>query len=196
MSDLETCKQLLARLWRREPIAPVELERALGEEHWADYQRRRQWAKESRVEANIARYELRSYTEMLRIADLCYAQPTRSGRPSGRRPPSSPSRKYERALEHLSERIQEEPSLRRHLDRPFRPYCWDCSTDVAPEKENVPRLWCHKENALAGFAQWEIKTIRQLRLEALQKAIDAQPPPIRVLKKFALKPLRRRHKTR
>jgi len=190
MTDLEACKQLLARLWRGEAIASRELERALGEEHWAEYQWRRQWTKESRVQAKIARYELRRYAEMLRIADLCDAQPTRSTgrwrRRKGRRPPTSPSRKYERALEHLSERIQENWSLERHLDRPFRPYCWDCSTDIGPAKESVPRLWFHREHALPGFAQWEIKTIKLLKLEALKRAIEAlsTPPAVSIKRKL------------
>ena len=50
MSDIKTCKLLLARLQRRETVAAPELKRALGEEHWTKYQMLRDWAKEQRAE--------------------------------------------------------------------------------------------------------------------------------------------------
>ena len=149
MTDLEACQQLLLRLQHREPVAAHELKRALGEEHWEDYERRLKRVKEWREEATIASYELRDYVRMLRIADLHDAQPNQiSGHMRKRRLRwTSPSTKYERALEHLSERIQENVSLADHLDRAFSPYSWDSSTDIGPDKEGVPRLW-YTENAL------------------------------------------------
>jgi hypothetical protein len=78
MTDLEACQQLLMQLLRRKPVAAHELKRALGEEHWEDYEGRLERVKEWREEAMIASYELRDYVRMLRIADLHDAPQTKS----------------------------------------------------------------------------------------------------------------------
>src|SRR5271155_1821804 len=113
MTDLEACQQLLLRLQRRKPVAAHELKRALGEELWSDYRLRCERVKRQREEAMIASYELRNYLRMLRIADLHDAQRNQiSGRMRKHRLRwTSPSTKYERVLEHLSERIEENVSL-------------------------------------------------------------------------------------
>lgn len=77
MTDLEACKQLLLRLRRRESVAARELKRALGDQHWNDYQLLRAWAKTLCEEAKIASYLLLDYVQMLRIADLRDAYPNR-----------------------------------------------------------------------------------------------------------------------
>jgi hypothetical protein len=198
MTDPEACQQLLMQLLRRKPVAAHELKRALGEEHWGDYERRLERVKEWREEAKIASYELRDYVRLLRIADLHDAQPNQiSGhmrKPSLRW--TSPSTKYERALQHLSERIQENVSLANHLDRAFSPYSWDNSTDIGPDKEGVPRLW-YTENALPQFQESKIKTNRQLQMEALERAIEALSAPPAVTRKRKLRRFRlpKLHKT-
>ena len=118
MTDPEACQQLLMQLLPRKPVTAHELKRALGEEHWEDYEGRLERVKEWREEAMIASYELRDYVRMLRIADLHDAQPNQiSGHMRKRRLRwTSPSTKYERALEHLSKRIEENGSLANHLD--------------------------------------------------------------------------------
>jgi len=65
MTDLEACQQLLMRLLRREPVTAHELKRALGEEHWEDYEGRLERVKEWREEAKIASYELRDYAKTI-----------------------------------------------------------------------------------------------------------------------------------
>ena len=66
------------------------------------------------------------------------------------------------------------------------------STDDAEidgeEKERVPRLW-YTENALLQSEDRQIKTIRQLREEALRRAIEAMSTPPAVSKKRKLKRL-------
>ena len=197
MTDPEACQQLLMQLLPRKPFTAHELKRALGEEHWEDYEGRLERVKEWREEAMIASYELRDYVRMLRIADLHDAQPNQiSGHMRKRRLRwTSPSTKYERALEHLSKRIEENGSLANHLDRAFSPYSWDNSTDIGPDKDGVPRLW-YTENALPQSEQRKIKTIRELRREALERAIEAlSAPPAaskkRHLKRFRLRKLRK-----
>ena len=132
----------------------------------------------------IASYELRDYVRMLRIADLHNAQPNQiSGHMRKRRLRwTSPSTKYERASEHLSKRIEENGSLANHLDRAFSPYSWDSSTDIGPDKDGVPRLW-YTENALPQFEESKIKTNRQLKMEALERAIEALSGPPAVTRK-------------
>ena len=187
MTDLEACQQLLLRLQRRKPVAAHELKRALGEELWSDYRLRCERVKRQREEAMIASYELRNYLRMLRIADLHDAQRNQiSGRMRKHRLRwTSPSTKYERVLEHLSERIEENVSLANHLDRAFSPYSWDSSTDIGPDKEGVPRLW-YTENALPQFEESKIKTNRQLKMEALERAIEAlsAPPAVTIKRKL------------
>jgi hypothetical protein len=127
MTDREACKQLLAQLHRGGPVAARELKRALGEEHWEEYERRREWVVTLREKkAKIASYKLRNYVNMLRIADLRDAQADRMRVRKGKSMPRGkrPSDLYERALEHLSERIEENGSLCQYLDRPFTPYVW------------------------------------------------------------------------
>jgi chromatin segregation and condensation protein Rec8/ScpA/Scc1 (kleisin family) len=156
MTVLESCQQLLLRLQRREPVAARELKRALGEEHWEEYERRREWVVALREKAKIASYELRNYVNMLRIADLRDAQADRMRVRRGKSMPRGkrPSDLYERALEHLSERIEENGSLYQYLDRPFTPYVLDCTTDIGEEKERVPRLWyTTAASAFANFAK-------------------------------------------
>jgi hypothetical protein len=179
MTDLEACKQLLLRLQRREPIAARELKRALGDQNWNDYQLLRASTKTLRERAKIASYELRNYVRMLRIADLHDADPSRniSLRRLRKRGLhwTSPSAKYQRALEHLSERLADNGSLYQYLDR--SPY-----GDIDADKESVPRLW-YTENALPPPEEGQIKTIRQLRKEALERAIEAMSTPPAVSKK-------------
>ena len=69
MTDLEACKQLLLRLHRRKSVAARELKRALGDQHWNDYQLLAAWAKALREEAKIASY-------LLRITCKCCELPT------------------------------------------------------------------------------------------------------------------------
>jgi sarcosine oxidase delta subunit len=200
MTDLEACKQLLARLKKFEFVTARELRRALGEEHWQDYEGRREWVKALRERAKIASYELRNYVQMLRIADLQDAQPNRniSLRRERKRGLhwTSPDRKYERALEHLSEKIAENGSLARHLDRFFTPYRWDSTSDIGPDKQSVPRLW-YTKNALPQPEEGQIKSIRQLRKEALERAIAAMSTPPAAPKKRNLRrlPLRKPRKS-
>ena len=159
-----------------------------------DFERVKEW----REEAKIASYELRDYVRMLRIADLHDAQPNQiSGHMRKRRLRwTSPSTKYERALDHLSERIGENGSLADHLDRAFSPHSWASSTDIGPDKEGVPRLW-YMENALPQSDQRKIKTNRQLKMEALERVIEAVSKPPAVTKKRKLKrlPLRKLRKS-
>jgi hypothetical protein len=186
MTDLLACKQLLARMEQRKSVTAQELRRALGEERWDEYRGLRERAKTQREEAKIASYELRDYVRMLRIADLHDAQPNRniSLRRTRERGLhwTSPDRKYERALEHLSERLAENGSLDQDLDR--SPY-----GDIDPDKESVPPLW-YTENALPPSDQRKIKTTRQLKMEALQRAIEALSTPSAVTKKRKLRRLR------
>jgi hypothetical protein len=148
MTDLEARKQLLARLRRREPVASQELKRALGDENWTDYQLRCAWVKTQREEAKNAFHELRDYVRLLRIADLCDAQPHRSSeiRQGGILPQTSPSAKYEQALERLSELVEQNGALAQYLDRTFSPYRWDGVSDIDFEKESVPRIVYHMQN--------------------------------------------------
>ena len=175
MTDLEACKQLLVRLRRREPVASPDLKRALGDEYWTDYQLRCASVKKQRDEAKNALYELRDYVRLLRIADLCDAQPNRNrgGQGRGRLPRTSPSEKYEMALQRLSELVEENGALAQYLDRTFSPYSWDSTSNIGPDKAGMPRLWFHSENALQGPEERKIKTIWQLRQEALAEAIAA-----------------------
>lgn len=180
--DREACKQLLTRLEQLETVTARELRHALGEDHWEDYEGRREWVKALRERAKIASYELRDYVRMLRIADLQDAQPNRNVSLRRLRKRglhwTSPDRKYERALEHVSERVAEHGSLSQYLDRPFGPdRSYDStSSDFGPSKEGVPRLW-YTENALPQPEEGQIKSIRQLRKEALERAIAAMSTP-------------------
>jgi hypothetical protein len=195
MTDLEACKQLLLRLRRRESVAARELRRALGEEHWAEYEGWREWMKGLHEQAKLASYQLRQYVGMLRIADLHDAHPSRNISLRRRRKRglhwTSPDRKYERALEHLTERIGENVSLRQYLDRPFSPNrSYGSISDIGPYKGGMPRLWFHTENALPQSEERKIKTIRQLKMEALERAIEALSVPPTVTKKRKLRRLR------
>jgi hypothetical protein len=69
------------------------------------------------------------------------------------------------------------------------PYSWDSTTDIGPDKESVPRLW-YTKNALPQSEQRKIKTIRELRKEALERAIEALSAPPVVTKKRKLTRLR------
>jgi hypothetical protein len=194
MIDVKACEQLMARLNQHQVVPAVELKVALGEEHWTDYKLRRAWVRGQRERAKIASCKLGQYVKALRIADLRQAQAdrmrVRTGKlmPRGKRPYDL----YEQALLRLSELIEVNPSLAEYLDRRFSPHSWDGGSDISPDKECVPRLWFHAENALPPIAEREIKTVRQLKMEALQRAIDAQLLIDQVLKKPNSKPLRRR----
>jgi hypothetical protein len=198
MTDLEACKELLARLLRREPVSSLELKRALGDEIWTDYQLRRAWVKREREEAKNASYELRDYVRLLRIADLSDAQPNRhiGSRRRFRTPRTSPSAKYEQALIRLSELVEQNNSLAQYLDRTFSPYCWDCGSDIGPVKEGVPRIVYHRANVQHVPEERNIKTIRQIRQEALSGAIEAMSAPSSDSKEPKIKRIRTREASR
>ena len=75
MTDPEACQQLLMRLLRRKPVAADELKRALGEEHWEDYEGRLERVKEWREEAKIAK--LRAPRLRANVAN-CFTTPSQT----------------------------------------------------------------------------------------------------------------------
>lgn len=97
--------------------------------------------------------EFDSYLDLLKRADFAAGARSTEGYDSG----------YEKALEELAQRLEENPSLQAHLDRPF-------STDISPDPESVPRPKGSKSmHAKGGFATYgKQDAIR----EVLEQAIE------------------------
>jgi hypothetical protein len=149
-----------------------EIKRAVGIDHWNAYLMNRAVTKHWRAEAKIASRELRSYVEMLTLADLRDAQADRMRARTGRLLAGGQrsSDLYERALDRLAELAEGEPSLLRHLDRNFSPANY--ASEIGPDKESVPRLWFHKHYAVHQNPVKAIKTVAQLKSETLDQAME------------------------
>jgi hypothetical protein len=164
--------ELSARLHRGEPVAAREIKRAVGIDHWNTYLMNLALTKHWRAEAKIASRELRSYVEMLTLADLRDSQADRMRAHTGRflAGGQRPSDLYERALERLAELVERDRSILRHLDRNFSPA--DYASEIGPDKESVPRLWFHKHYAVNHDPVKAIKTLAQLKSETLDQAME------------------------
>jgi len=126
------------------------------------------------LDAKVASAALQDYVRLLRIADLCNGNPAR-GRTLGSRPRvrrEQPSVKYERALERLAELIDTDASLVDYLDRPFSMNLWYDGT-IAADIESVTRIKYHAGEFVIKTQYNILKSIRQLKLEALQRAINS-----------------------
>jgi hypothetical protein len=110
---------------------------------------------------------------LLRIADLCDAKEARLRARNFSQRRWKRSNWYELALECLAELIGDNTSLVGYLDRSFSPNLWEFDAD----REGVPRIKYHTENVLSQPEEATIKTTKQLKWEALEKAIEALSAP-------------------
>jgi hypothetical protein len=189
VTDLQACQALLVRLDTGGKVTVGEVRGAIGKRNAADLNDELERARVLRAEADDATRGLRSYADLLRIADLLYGRAERLTN-------STPADKlfskaevaYETALVVLGETLQFEPELHRHLDRV---YDWGTNpaTKLQADKMSVPRVRYHKRHVFGEVEHREVSSRINLIRTALQNAIaDPSTVSMPIIEPAALTP--------
>lgn len=153
-------------------VSSKELKAALGEEHWQAYQTACEYRKAQLDQYEVCKRELRDYIRLLRIADINdHSADTVSQRGRQRKSTAMPrDTGYERAIERLQELLEADPTLQQFLDRGYDFDTWLGNNDIS--RHGVPRPIFHKTQVFEKIEHQQIPSVRELKVEALEKAID------------------------
>jgi hypothetical protein len=176
-------EKLIAKAEDGEDIANRDIQNAVPDGIWADYQNALSLAKATNEQAAELPAELADYFERIKSADFLFARAEHtkvtprskidhSGRPGRQRLYAKAEAKYERALERLQEILsvadaKTEYRVRAALDRDvdFTP-----GKEPTPDNGSVPRRK-HSRSIQSGLETPINETRRALKLRALQAAL-------------------------
>lgn len=126
-------------------------------------------AKALRGQARDASIQLRPYIKLLQVADLLFSRSEEAKSSAVAKPLGFKAEaKYEQALERLSELLEVDPTIQRHLDRPME---WTAGGQIGPEQGAVPRVRYHSRHVFGNVEHKELKSRTDIMREALVSAI-------------------------
>lgn len=149
-----------------------ELKAALGDEHWQEYQAACEYRKMQLDQYEVCKRELGDYIKLLRIADFNDQAVDRASQLGWKRKSTAMPRDtgYERAIERLSELLEADPTLQQFLDRDYDFDTWHGNNGIC--RHSVPRPVFHKRQVFEKIEHQQIPTVRELKVQALEKAVE------------------------
>lgn len=166
---------LLDALKRRKSVQNRSLATWLTEAEYAEYVADLAHQKELRKEVKQKPDDLVRYESLLKDAMFVHNRAdgyaAKGKGASAQKLRHQAEALFETALEHLAESLHADPSLRMWLDRApdFEP-----GSDISPSPVGVPRVVTSRslDNAGGGLRSM-LKSIRETKIEAVERAIDA-----------------------
>lgn len=175
MTDLTACQALLATLNKGRKVTLSQVREALGSDrsHWLDLELSRLTAE--RAEAQDARSSMSEYVKALQVADLINGRAERATSSASRASLyGKAATRYEEALTKLSELLQVDPALQRHLDRDMDWEKIGGGGTVQSDVASVPRIRYHTRRVFGETEHEAFRSRDEILIEALKKAI-AEP---------------------
>lgn len=170
-------------------VSSKELKAALGDQHWQAFQAECEYQQAVKGEHELGRQKLRDYIDLLRIADFNDQAVDRASQLGWQRKATAMASDagYERAIERLKELLAADPSLSQLLDKDYDFETWHGNNDIS--RHGVPRPTFHKVN-VHGYAVFPgFPTLKELKIDALLKAIDQPATSTQLVEEYDSKAL-------
>lgn len=170
-------------------VSRKELKAALGDQHWQAYQAECEYQKAVKDDYDHGRQGARDYTKLLRLADFNDQGVDRASQLGWNRKATEIARDggYERAVERLQELLDADPGLMRFLDKDYDFETWHGNNGTC--RHTVPRPVFHKVN-VHGYAEFPgLPTPKELKISALQQAIDQPATSVQMIEEYDSKAL-------